>query len=142
MEKPVKSKGVKIVQEGYSLKEVLRFIENKYKIDMHDYLHSHSHFNTWADAKGYGDNDPEGKKRNASQIWWAEYQADPQGNALRPAYQNFWHWFISQYDNNYNESFYFEVDEHLEDDLPDFVRTILGFIKDEFGGTIEVYYSE
>ena len=57
----------------------------------HDYYDSGSHFYKWCDSKGYGETDPDGKNRGASNIWYKEYMEDPDGNAKRPPYCNFWH---------------------------------------------------
>lgn len=65
-----------------------------------DVADSSSHFGKWADRKGYTNDtkDPEGKHRGSSQIWYAEYRADPQGEAACPPYLDLWHWFLERFD--------------------------------------------
>lgn len=58
---------------------------------INDYNKSGSHFDKWARRKGYRGKDPEGKATGSSQIWFSEYRNDPDGEAKRPLYQNFWH---------------------------------------------------
>lgn len=105
-------------------------------------LGSNNHFNTWANAKGYTGKDPDGEPQSSSRIWFAQYNADPEGNAACPEYQDFIGWFVDFYPYGYDESFSVLIDYHLDQEIPDFVRTILGFIQDEFGNDIEFYYSE
>lgn len=52
---------------------------------------SSAHFENWARKKGYRGKDPEGKDIGSSQIWFAEYRNDPDGEDKCPLYQNFWH---------------------------------------------------
>lgn len=61
-------------------------------------------FNKWCDAKGYGKTDPDGRGRGSSQIWYAEYVADPGGERKEPAYLDFWHWWIDISVDIYNGS--------------------------------------
>jgi hypothetical protein len=80
----------------------IRFLEAKYNFNHYGYLEPgqvdpNKHFEAWCDAKGYTANmtDPEGKRRGSSQIWFAEYAADPNGEDTCPEVQNFWHWLLS-----------------------------------------------
>lgn len=111
---------------------------------------SHAHFGTWCDMMGYTGLDPAGLDRNSSQIWYAEYKKHPEGDAKRPPYRDFWHWFLDHYDVNNGSILTFYIQENLEDldeqvandeeDEEDiaWVREILQCFKDEFGEEIEV----
>jgi hypothetical protein len=117
--------------------EVMDYLESKYGFDHRDYLNSFSHFGNWADSKGYTMNtlDPEGKQRSSSQIWWKEYQNDPAGAQACPEYQDFWHWLLdySLDDIHKGADFTLYLEDALEDSkVPDWVKTILGYIKVEF----------
>lgn len=60
-----------------------------------DMKNSHSHFNKWCKKKGYKDKDPDGIPKDSSQIWFAEYLSDPEGNAKRPPYRSLWHFALN-----------------------------------------------
>lgn len=74
--------------------EAISWLEQKYCFSHRDYAKSHGHFDLWCDQKGYGQIDPAGQHRGGSQIWFAEYKQDAEGDCKRPRYQDFWHWLI------------------------------------------------
>jgi hypothetical protein len=80
----------------------IRFLEAKYNFNHYGYLgpgqvDPDKHFGRWCDAKGYTKEmtDADGNRRGSSQIWFAEYVADPAGEYACPKVQNFWHWLLS-----------------------------------------------
>jgi len=123
--------------------EIMHYLEAKYKFQSRDYANSHPHFSKWAKAKGYNGKDPEGKALNSSQIWYAEYMADPKGNAECPPYLDFWHWLIDQFFDFHNgcEQTLF-VAQWLQDETnPAFVNTILGYMQAEYGDEFQCEFS-
>jgi hypothetical protein len=70
--------------------DLLKEISARTGKSIHDYNKSGSHFDKWARRKGYRGKDPEGKAIGSSQLWYSEYRNDPDGEAKRPLYQNFW----------------------------------------------------
>ncbi len=125
---------------AYDYHDSMAYLEEKYKFDSRDFSQCHGHFGKWADAKGYKGKDPEGKDRNSSQIWYAEYMADPNGDATCPPYEDFWHWMIDNYEISNGEEFTFLIKQHIEeeDEHPEFVETILKYWQQEFGDEIEI----
>ncbi|UOL48660.1 hypothetical protein [Pseudomonas phage Astolliot] len=81
-----------------------------------DWEESMDHFTKWHAAKGYPENDSEGKHFRSSQIWYAEYKADPMGNGLRPPYKNFWHWLLDEIKREIpeNRTIVLDIDQLLE----------------------------
>ena len=76
MERPVKSYPMNKV---FDYNEVIKFIENKYKIKTRDYAYKpgeESDFDTWCNSKNYGKKDPNNLDRNSSQIWYAEWKKE------------------------------------------------------------------
>lgn len=71
---------------------------NKQGIQAYDVFQHSGSFDRWCDRKGYGHSDPEGKHRGSSQIWFAEYQNDPEGACKEPPRLNLWHWLLNQFD--------------------------------------------
>lgn len=120
----------------YDYHQVFDYLNQKYDMDICDFANSHSHFNIWCDSRGYGKTDPKGNSRNASQIWFAEYQSAPDGAAQCPPYLNFSHWLADNYNLNNGAYFEVEVAEHLEEEIPDFVRIILERMRTEFGDNV------
>lgn len=59
--------------------------------DIRNWYKNSSHFDKWCNKKGYGKTDPAGNGRGSSQIWYAEYKADPEGEIKCPPYIDFWH---------------------------------------------------
>lgn len=70
----------------------ISWLEQKYDFNHRDYAGSHRHFDDWCNLKGYGKKDPQGNSRSGSQLWFAEYQKDSNGECKCPPYENFWHW--------------------------------------------------
>lgn len=146
MKKPQSQAGYQVtLGQGYDLYEILNYVKKKYKVDPWDFYNSGAHFNQWCDGKGYGKKDPEGKKRGDSQIWFKEYQNDPQGAAICPAYKDFFDWFFNEFDPEQVENenpFEFEVKQYLQNtNLPEHIRVILRHIQKDFGDTFEAYMS-
>lgn len=67
-------------------------------IDAYDVFKRCRSFDEWCNRKGYGNTDPEGEHRGSSQIWFAEYQADPDGACKEPPRANLWHFFLDAFD--------------------------------------------
>jgi hypothetical protein len=78
----------------YEYSELIQYLERQYGFVSEDSTESHSHFDKWADAKGYTKRkkDPDGSLRGSSQVWYAEYQDDPTGAACRPTSKSFRLW--------------------------------------------------
>lgn len=74
--------------------ELMDVVCNKHGYDFRDMASSHGHFYKWCDARGLGQTDPDGKHRGASQIWFAEYKAAPDGEVTCPPYHDVWHWLL------------------------------------------------
>lgn len=94
------------VIEYYDYNELAEEVCELLGRDIRDYYGSHGHFNQWCDATGRGQTDSEGKHRGSSQIWYREYKDDPNGNAARPPYCDFWHWWVKHHEverNSYEE---------------------------------------
>lgn len=92
LEKPTSVRGV--LKYG----DVIQYLEAKYDFDQYNYgKHDGRDFDRWCDAKGYTERkkDPAGKHRSSSQIWFTEYRKDPNGMAMEPPRENFWHWMLS-----------------------------------------------
>jgi hypothetical protein len=78
----------------YRYQDVIQYLENRYGFDSENASESETHFEKWADAKGYTEKkkDPQGRHRRSSQIWYQEYQDDPEGAACRPKTRSFRLW--------------------------------------------------
>lgn len=135
-------KPVPYTKEFFDYNEVVTYIEEKYKLNMNDVNKSHSHFGKWCNAKNYGQTDPAGKDRGSSQIWYAEYKTDADGEIKRPPYCNFWHWFVERYEVSNGCSVSFDVAYDIEcaedENTPDWVVEILKMFQTEFGDEIEM----
>ncbi len=126
----------------YDYHDLVEYLQTKYKANLHDFAKSHRHFGQWCDRKGLPKTDPEGKDRSSSQVWFAEYKADPEGEATCPPYQNFWHWMIERYESRRGGMTHFcpkQILEEESDEHPEFVLTILGWLCEEFGDAFSVY---
>lgn len=91
IEKPAAIKGV------FSYDDVMKYLEVKYNFDQYNVSKNEDrHFDRWCDARGYTKKkkDSAGNYRSSSQIWWAEYQNDPEGMEKEPPQENFWHWLL------------------------------------------------
>jgi len=118
--------------------------------DLRNYAGNSGHFKKWKDAKGYGDTDPEGKKWGSSQIWYAEYNADPKGKATCPPYLDFWHWIIDQTEVSNGCIIWLPIHEadSLDEDkqwvaeiLRTFKKEFAEYIVDEDEGFLPMYVS-
>ena len=127
---------------GYDIHEVMNFISEKYGMDCYDIYDSGSHFNKWCDSKGYGETDPQGKLRSASNVWFAEYQADPHGYAVCPKYVNVLDWFIEKHmpDQRYNE-FYVDITDFAGNDVPEYMKEFAHYLFAEFGTELTLVLS-
>lgn len=127
--------------EYYTYSELAKEVCQLLGRNIRDYDQSLSHFGRWCDATGRGETDPEGKHRNSSQIWYAEYHNDPNGQRVQPVYRDFWHWWLTQtevengeYDRWIN---FTEIrDEFLEDE--DFDQEENGWIVEVLNAFIAV----
>lgn len=131
-------------REAYDYREVISYLERKYRFSADDFSSAMKHFDQWCDARGYGSTDPEGTRRGSSKVWFTEYQRAPDGKKKCPPHQSFWHWIVADGEIGNGSEFILDVGDLLDDDdgsLPDFVRTILGHIRDEFGDELEMHVS-
>lgn len=121
--------------EGYDIHAVMKFIGDKYNIDCYDFYNSLSHFDKWADEKGY--KEPEGKKCSSNQIWYAEYIKDPKGDALRPPYKEVMTWYVDKYmpDQNINEMIMLKKD-FVKKKLPEHIKIFSDYVFAEFGENV------
>lgn len=125
--------------DAYGYHELFEYLQEKFGIDVNDFADSHGHFYVWCDSRGYGEKDPEGKARGSSNIWFAEYQKASDGEKICPPYQNFTHWLADQYEMGNGDYFTVSVSDHLKGKLPEYVRTILTHMRDEFGDEIPMH---
>jgi hypothetical protein len=138
LEKPVPYK-----DGSYDLDAILDFIEKKYKINYSDFHGSHSHYEQWCKSNHLGKTDSEGKSRRESNIWYAQYQKDPKGEALCPPYEDFYGWFMDWYqDYDYDEVFGFSVKFDIENASSESIKKFLGYILEEFGDDIPCFRVE
>lgn len=110
--------------------------------DAYDVLGSGRHFDSWCDTKGYGNVDPQGKKRSHSNVWFQEYSADPNGLAARPPLLCFSDLLMEAFDlfgGEYgSETFTIEIDE-LKIGAPDWQQRILEDLRKLYGDVFECY---
>lgn len=66
-----------------NLWKMLYKLQEIHKVNFWDYYGSSQDFDNWADTKGYGQNDPAGKRRGESNIWYKEWQADIQNGVWK-----------------------------------------------------------
>ncbi len=133
MKKPTKQHPL---EKMYNYHDVITYIEKKHSIKTQDYENSHSQFDEWCDSKGYSKKDKEGKSRNSSTFWYAEYKEDiEKGLVKERPYLNFWHWVIDYDDSISNGSVgsICDIDLQVSDTVntPEFVRNILTIIVEE-----------
>lgn len=128
--------------EGFDIHEVMNYISEKYNFDCYDVYNSHKHFDTWCDSKGYGEIDPEGKRRSSSNIWFAEYNQDPKGMKLCPKYVNVLDWFVEKYmpDQTYNE-FHITEKTFSGKKIPQHMKTFAQYLFTEFGENVTLVLS-
>lgn len=108
-----------------------------------DMLDSHSHFYNWAKAKGYKGKDPDGKDLGSSQIWFAEYRADPAGEAMCPPYLDLWHWLLDKFDEKpwietTGPSYRYKDITLTVENISGWARIVLEPVLAEMGGAIEM----
>ncbi len=119
----------------YYFDEVETWLEKKLGYPLRDPLGHFQHFYLWCDAQGYGQVDPQGKPRNASQAWFAEYNLHPEGFAKCPEYRDFWRWFANQYDIDNGTVITLSPDYDIQTLTPEdaWIREVLECLKTEFG---------
>lgn len=88
---------VALVASIYSFTDLCRDL-NTQGINAYDVFNRCGSFGKWCDLKGYGEIDPQGHHRGSSQVWFAEYQTDPEGACKEPPRLNLWHWLLDQFD--------------------------------------------
>lgn len=81
----------------YDFSDLVRDLKEQ-GIDAYDVFQRHRSFDDWCNRQGYGQKDPVGKHRGSSQVWFAEYQADPLGAGSEPPHANLWHFFLDAFD--------------------------------------------
>jgi len=126
----------------YDYSELRDYLQAKYKVNLRDFAKSHLHFGQWHKKRGLPKLDPVGKDMGSSQIWFAEYKADPEGEATRPPYQSFWRWMVEQHEIRRGGILRFRPGQILKeerDEHPEFVITILDWIREEFGDTFNLW---
>lgn len=145
---------ITVTESFIDYEEAIDMIEEKHKIETRDVLGALSHFTKWAKKRGLNkaSKDADGKPLNSSQIWYKEYQADPEGKAACPPYLDFWHWVVDNYEVHngciftMNVSVDIEIElEKIEEDLDGitaeqhpqyFIVRILRMIQEEFGDEV------
>lgn len=80
--------------------KLAEIFKKQHRIDLYDVYRAGNHFDKWHRSKGYPIRDEQGKHKNSSQIWFKEYQRDPEGVISSPAFFNFWHFCIDWSKNN------------------------------------------
>lgn len=100
------SKGEKV----FMFHKVINHMGKKLKVDPYDFYNSSVHFDNWCDLKGYGNKDPDGKKRSHSNIWYLEYQKDIDGKIKCPPHVC----IMNVFADTYPELFPFEYIDDLE----------------------------
>jgi hypothetical protein len=121
------------VAVGYDIHEVMLYVEHRYQLHCYDVFESGKHFDKWCDAKGYGDKDPAGKKRDQSNIWFAEYQDDPHGNEDRPPLVTVLDWLDRKYDIYAHEVKAFQMIDDDFDNAPAHMKEFAKHVKKLFG---------
>jgi hypothetical protein len=107
------------VYDWYDIQNEICKLMGITKEEFRDLKKSNQHFQIWCDSKGYGKKDPEGKDRNASQIWFKEYTKSPDGEAARPEYCDVWHFALETVipDEMHNDSIVtmYAIEDYDED---------------------------
>lgn len=134
MKKPVK------FNDLYDLHEILDYIEKKYDIPVYDFYGYRGYYEKWCDSQGLGQTDPEGKQRNASNIWYKAYSESPTGEISCPPMNDFWSYFFDVYQPQNSESFFFMVE--TREDWPSIMNDIMEIIKKDFGDEFDAFLSE
>lgn len=68
-------------------------------IKLGDVKRSSRHFEDWHRSHGLPRVDADGNETGSSQIFMQQYDAAPDGRAVRPPYVNFWHWLLDAYED-------------------------------------------
>lgn len=137
----------KYTLEFYDYSEIQEYIEKKYAVKTRDYARKWEHSSEWHRKKGHvGKLDPEGKTLGSSQIWFREYQEDPEGAAKEPPYLDFWHWLLDNIEIRREGIIEFSPGGLLENgkgivEIPDFVKHILSLFRAEFGDSFLIQTS-
>jgi hypothetical protein len=99
---------------------------------LYDYLDAGSHFYKWCDKMGFGEKDPDGRDRGASQIWFKLYNEHPEGNNARPETLDFIS-YMHEHDrfDPYKSLWYIPKETYQKD--PAWVSAILSEIIAEYG---------
>ena len=88
---------VRVTDQPYDFSDLQHELKAR-GIDVYDVFKRCGSFDKWCEQKGYGKKDPEGKHRGSSQIWYAEYQRDPDGACKEPPQANLWHFFLDAFE--------------------------------------------
>ena len=124
----------------YDYNTIIKYVEKKYNFQSRDYANKFLFFHAWANSKGYtnGKLDSDGNDVGSSQIWFAEFEKDPEGAAKQPPYQDFWHFVLKQDEGIKRDGFTtLNVKEWIKNEnTPEFVRTICSYLQKEFGDEI------
>lgn len=99
---------------------------------LYDFNGANLHFYKWCDKKGYGEKDGAGKQRGSSQIWYKEYQNDPEGEAACPEVLNFLDFAAEQYLFDPQAVFVYVDEEDCERDYPEWVLECVRRIHNKF----------
>lgn len=125
-------------EKAYDVHDVMNYIDAKYGSDCYDVFGSGKHFDAWCDAQGYGQKDPEGKKRSHSNIWFAEYQKNPDGQAKCPPYET----VLDQLDKVYciyaQPVIVFDFDKAEFSNSSDYMKEFAERVEKEFGDAVRM----
>lgn len=135
-----------------NLWKMLFKLQEIHKVDFWDYYGSGQAFDKWADSKGYGQHDPSGERRGASNIWYKEWQDDiKNGLWQKVPYSSFIDMFtydIEDLGNDESEEIYevnfqWMMERAVEEDnkqfgKPDYRVHLTGILIAELGDTVLV----
>lgn len=135
-----------------NLWKMLYKLQEIHKVDFWDYYGSGKDFDNWADSKGYGQTDPDGKRRGESNIWYKEWQSDIQNGVWKKVpYSSFIDMFmydIEDLGNDESEEIYevnFDsmMERAIEEDNEQFGKAdyrvhLTGILVAELGNTVLV----
>ncbi len=118
--------------EYITISEIQDHLDEKHHVNyLYDYLKRDLHYYEWCEKKGYKV-DPEGKYAGASQIWFKEYQQDPNGMALQPESLDFMKYCFDHYILDFNSHFFYFNDKYDTSHLPEWVGKIYLEICNDF----------
>jgi len=139
-----------------NLWQMLHKLQEIHNVNFWDYYGSGESFDKWANSKGYGETDPDGKRRGSSNIWYKEWQADIKNGLWQdPPYCPFIDMFMDDIEdlgNDESEEIY-EVDlkrmmeRAVEEDNKEFGQDdyrvrLTSLLIDEFGDILYVDQTE